>query len=128
LISNIKAWEEAIAVVSKADDGRVASHRYLTCVPIPNVVTARFICFHLLMPEGLFFVGEASPGSADRNRTTSAKALMQILVPVPSFDEQLWFENLYEQIEAAKRLQNETAAELDALLPSILDQAFKGEL
>jgi len=27
-----------------------------------------------------------------------------------------------------KRLQAETAAELDALLPSILDKAFKGEL
>lgn len=26
------------------------------------------------------------------------------------------------------RLQAETAAELDALLPSILDKAFKGEL
>jgi hypothetical protein len=26
------------------------------------------------------------------------------------------------------RLQSETAAELDALLPSILDRAFKGEL
>jgi hypothetical protein len=27
-----------------------------------------------------------------------------------------------------KRLQAETAAELDALLPAILDRAFKGEL
>ena len=27
-----------------------------------------------------------------------------------------------------ERLQAETAAELDALLPSILDKAFKGEL
>jgi len=27
-----------------------------------------------------------------------------------------------------KRLHTETAAELDAMLPSILDKAFKGEL
>jgi type I restriction enzyme S subunit len=33
LISNIKAWEGALAVASPEDDGRVASHRYLTCVP-----------------------------------------------------------------------------------------------
>ena len=32
------------------------------------------------------------------------------------------------QVDALKRLQSETAAELDALLPSILDKAFKGEL
>jgi hypothetical protein len=30
--------------------------------------------------------------------------------------------------DALKRLQAETASELDALLPSILDKAFKGEL
>jgi type I restriction enzyme S subunit len=32
------------------------------------------------------------------------------------------------EVDALKRLQAETAAELDALLPSILDKAFKGEL
>jgi hypothetical protein len=31
-------------------------------------------------------------------------------------------------VETMKRLQAETAAELDALLPAILDRAFKGEL
>jgi type I restriction enzyme S subunit len=30
--------------------------------------------------------------------------------------------------DALKRLQAGTAAELDALLPAILDKAFKGEL
>jgi len=126
LISNIKAWEGAIAVASDIDGGRFSSHRYLTCVPIPMVATARFVCFHLLTPEGLFHVGEASPGSADRNRTTSAKALMQIPIPAPPYEQQLWFDNLYNQIECARRLQSEVTAELDALLPSILDKAFKG--
>jgi hypothetical protein len=31
-------------------------------------------------------------------------------------------------VDELKRLQAETAAELDALLPSILDKAFKGGL
>ena len=35
---------------------------------------------------------------------------------------------LQAEVDALKRLQAETAAELDALLPSILDRAFKGEL
>jgi len=35
---------------------------------------------------------------------------------------------LMAKANALKRLQAETAAELGALLPSILDQAFKGEL
>ena len=32
------------------------------------------------------------------------------------------------EVDALKRLQTETAVELDALLPAILDRAFKGEL
>ena len=35
---------------------------------------------------------------------------------------------LQAEVDALNRLQAETAAELDALLPSILDKAFKGEL
>jgi len=32
------------------------------------------------------------------------------------------------KVDAVKQLQAETSAELDALLPSVLDRAFKGEL
>jgi hypothetical protein len=32
------------------------------------------------------------------------------------------------QVAALARLQSETAGELDALLPFVLDKAFKGEL
>jgi type I restriction enzyme S subunit len=39
-----------------------------------------------------------------------------------------YLDNLQTKVDALKRLQNETAAELDALLPSILDKAFNGEL
>jgi len=44
-------------------------------------------------------------------------------------DELISFVNILEaDVDALKRLQAETAVELDALLPSILDKAFKGEL
>jgi len=128
LISNIKAWEGAIAVVNNNDDGRYGSHRYLTCVPVPNIATSHFVCFHLLTPEGMLAIGEASPGSADRNRTLGTKALMQISIPVPSFEKQLWFDELCTKVNALRELQSQSQEELDALLPSVLDRAFKGEV
>ncbi|MGD0093938.1 MAG: restriction endonuclease subunit S [Planctomycetota bacterium] len=39
-----------------------------------------------------------------------------------------YLDGLQAQVDALKKLQAATAAELDALLPSILDKAFKGEL
>jgi hypothetical protein len=101
---------------------------YLTCVPVAGVATARFVCFHLLTPEGLHHVGEASPGSADRNRTTNVKQLMEIPIPVPPYAAQLRFDALQAKLDALRALQSETAAELDALLPSVLNQAFAGKL
>lgn len=126
LVSNIKAWEGAIAVVKPEDGGRYGSHRYLTYVPVPGVATARYVCFYLLTPEGLFHVGEASPGSADRNRTTSAKGLLEIPVPVPSYERQVWFGQLFAKVEAVRQVREETAFARDAMLPAILDRAFRG--
>jgi len=39
-----------------------------------------------------------------------------------------YLDNLQAKVETLKRLQAETATELNALLPSIIDKAFKGEL
>jgi len=128
VFSNIKAWEGAVAVAGPNDDARVGSHRYLTCVPVSGKATANFVSFFLLSRQGLAELGKASPGSADRNRTLGQKALQRITVPVPSYEEQLWFDSLHAQVEELKTLQAKSTVELDALLPSILDKAFKGEL
>ena len=54
------------------------------------------------------------------------------IVPVPPLAEQdrivEELDSLQADVDALRRLQSETATELDALLPSILDRAFKGEL
>jgi len=97
-------------------------------VPLRGVANARFVCFHLLTPEGLYAVGEASPGSADRNRTLNAEGFLKIPIPVPEYEKQQWFEALYSEVERMKQLHAETVNELDALVPSILDKAFRGEL
>lgn len=53
-------------------------------------------------------------------------------LPLPPLAEQektvAYLNDLQEKVDTLKSLQAKTAAELDALLPSILDEAFKGEL
>ncbi len=53
-------------------------------------------------------------------------------IPIPPLTEQrrivAELDTLQTEVDRLKALQAETAAELDALLPSILDRAFKGEL
>lgn len=58
--------------------------------------------------------------------------LQSINIPLPPLAEQrrivAYLDGLQAQVDRLKVLQAQTAAELEALLPSILDQAFKGEL
>jgi type I restriction enzyme S subunit len=53
-------------------------------------------------------------------------------IVIPPLPEQrriaAYLDDLQEKADALKRLQAETSAELDALMPSILDKAFRGEL
>jgi type I restriction enzyme S subunit len=128
IVSNIKAWEGAIAVTSEQDRGRVASHRYITCVPQQDLATAEFLCFYLLTDEGLDQIQTASPGSADRNRTLAMKRLEQIHVPLPRIEKQRQFAALQAKAQAIRAAQAANQAELDALLPAVLDKAFKGHL
>ena len=128
LVSNIKAWEGAIAVAGPDDDSRYGSHRYLTFVPVAGVATANFLCFHLLSSEGLLYVGEASPGSADRNRTLSAKKMLEIPVPVPPIEQQQRFDALLAKVTTTRAVRTQATSARDAMLPSILDRAFKGAM
>ena len=62
----------------------------------------------------------------------NAPTLKALPICLPALQEQrrvvAYLDALQTRVDALKRLQAETAAELDALVPSILDKAFKGEL
>jgi type I restriction enzyme S subunit len=62
----------------------------------------------------------------------SLATIRRLRVPLPSAGTQrkivAELDALQAKVDELKRLQAETQAELDALLPSILDRAFKGEL
>lgn len=124
LFNIVFAWEGAVAVAQPNDEGRVGSHRFLTCVPDPRRATADFIRFWFLTKEGLQSLGQASPGGAGRNRTLGVKSLEAIRVPVPSLDAQLWFDHLQARTNAARDAQGNAARELAKLIPAILNEAF----
>lgn len=125
LFSNVFAWEGAIAVPNADDDGRVGSHRFMTFVPKPNTVTANFLRFYLLSPEGLHKVGQASPGGAGRNRTLGIKKAEQIVVPVPMIEDQRRFDSLCAYVAEIRAIRESTAKEVASLIPAMLYEIFE---
>jgi type I restriction enzyme S subunit len=97
---------------------------------------------HPVMPEYLDHVLKSPPlrqqieagasGTSPTMKNISKEKVLALRVPSASPDEQrrivAELDALQAELDALKRLQAETETELDALLPSILDRAFKGEL
>lgn len=125
LLFNITfAWEGAVAVAKDHDNGRFASHRFLSLVPNSDYATAAFLRYYFLTPEGIAKLNSLSPGSAGRNRVLSLKKMLNMEVPLPSLDGQLWFDSLQDKAYNARARSAEVAAELTHLLPAMLNQVF----
>lgn len=100
LLSNVFAWEGAVAVVSPADDGRYGSHRYITCKVDPEIANVHFVARYLVTPAGLASIGIASPGGAGRNKTLGLAALADMNIPLPPLAEQNAINEVLECVEA----------------------------
>lgn len=127
LFSVVFAWEGAVAIAQSADDGRVGSHRFLTCVPHESVADVRFLWYHFLTPEGIMTLQQASPGGAGRNRTLSLENLKRLPVPVPALESQRLIAELVDVRARLTSTWQAQAATSQALLESSTLRAF-GEL
>jgi len=68
---------------------------------------------------------------ATRQAITRAQ-IMRLEIPLPSLVDQLrivaHLDHLQAKVDSLKHLQAQTQLQLEALLPSVLDRAFRGEL
>ncbi len=134
VISNVFAWEGAIAVASNAEAGKVGSHRFMTFVPADDGVDTAWAAWFFRSEPGLELIGKASPGSAGRNRTLAIDRFEALEIPLPSIGEQRRAAARLDRIEAAAaellRRSERGAVLNDALAVSIalrpdLDDAAK---
>ncbi len=92
---------------------------------------SRLVASYINSPAGrayMFSERKQMTGQANVN-ATKLKALPIALPPLPQQRRIVAeLDALQAEVDALKRLQGETEVELDALLPAILDRAFKGEL
>lgn len=128
VMSQVKAWEGAVAVCEKNLAGFFVSPEYRTFrFEVSEAIPPYFSA--LVKTEWFWSrLKDATRGVGARRERTRPEQFLNIEVPVPSVAQQKKAAILFDKIEILKRLQTETIAELDAMLPSILDKAFKGEL
>ena len=128
VFSNIMAWEKAIAVAAIGDDGCVGNHRMLTCEANLDITVPGFLWFYFTTEEGFAKIYAASPGTAARNRTMTAPALMAIKVPVPPLAVQQTFDRLQADVAALKARHAAIRQANAALIPATLERIFSTEV
>lgn len=82
------AWEHAVAIISKKDEGGLVSHRFPTYVIDQKTVSVEFFRHIILQPFFKQMLDNISPGGAGRNRVLSKKDLLKLEISVPSLEEQ----------------------------------------
>jgi type I restriction enzyme S subunit len=97
--------------------------------PLPEL-DSRYLMYCLSQPMVQDLINHQQKG-ATRQGFTKAQ-IEQLQIPVPPLNEQrrivAYLDRVQARVDALKQLQAQTQKELDALLPSVLDKAFRGEL
>jgi len=93
----------------------------------------KFVLYWLQTPVVRRFIADKAQGTSPTMKKISQRIVMQIPFPMGiKINEQCrivaHLDNLQEEMYGIKRLQYETQSELDALIPSIVAKAFRGEL
>ncbi|MEY2447125.1 MAG: type restriction enzyme subunit [Acidimicrobiaceae bacterium] len=101
VLNIVFAWEGAVALAGSAERGMCGSHRFPTYRPIGEECDARYIVEYLRSDLGLRILGDASPGSAGRNRTLNQSALLDAEILLPTVVEQRRTIDLLAAIDSA---------------------------
>lgn len=125
VLSNIQAWEKAIALSDESDIARIASQRFLPYLPVDSEkVDTNYLRYYFLSEVGHPLILKCSPGTTVRNRTLGIKAFENLVIPLPDIVKQRQIASLLDRAyEALGRMEQRTE-QFDALYQAALSEAF----
>lgn len=128
VLSQVKGWEGAIAVCGTELTSKYVSPEYRTFRCIPGQALPEYLAVLVATPWFWSQLKNLSRGLGGRRERTRPEQFLQMKLSMPLIEQQKQAIPIFKKLDALKRLRTEAIAELNALLPSILDKAFKGEL
>ena len=87
VLNIVFAWEGAVSLVSENEKGMIASHRFPTFRPSPDV-DIDYLLMVFQSGQGRRLMDVNSPGAAGRNKTLRIGQFLDEEIPLPVLDEQ----------------------------------------
>ncbi|MEX1046853.1 MAG: restriction endonuclease subunit S [Actinomycetota bacterium] len=124
VVSRLKAFEGAIAVVPTEFDGTFVSQEFPTFDPVPGRCDSRYLSFLCRWPTLWDQLRQQSRGIGARRERVHADDVLRLRVPLPPIDEQrriaTHLDKAVQSLAAAKVASSRQGELLRALMPSIL--------
>jgi type I restriction enzyme S subunit len=125
LVVNITfAWEGAIAIVKKEDDGGLVSHRFPTYTFKTNQTSKEYFKQVIIDKKFRFTLDLISPGGAGRNRVLSKKEFMKIKWAFPCIAEQQKIATYLSRIDTKIEAVNNQITQTQTFKKGLLQQMF----
>lgn len=104
--------------------------REIAVIPVKDQLDTYYLMYALARPSSQDFMKSKTRGTSYLG--INLRDVNKLPVPVPPIEEQkrivAYVDDLRAKMERLKQIQNQTAGELAALFPSIIDKAFNGDL
>ena len=124
----LMSWEGAFAVVPPECSGLVLSTEFPVFSIDDSRVLPEVMDVYFREPSVWESLGGSSTGTNLRRRRLDPRSFLASRFPVPPMTSQLALQSVKRKMDETKIFQTRVAADLDALLPAVLDRAFRGEL
>jgi type I restriction enzyme S subunit len=127
IVSNIMAWEGAVAVSTENDNGCVGSNRFLSYVPLTKIDLNYVNCF-FQSKLGRMLIKNSSTGTVLRNQTLSMRDFENLVVPFPDLRLQKRISKILGRVDSSSVIAGSQEQVLSALRASLVNAAFAHQL
>lgn len=124
----LMAWEGALGIVPENCHGLVVSPEFPVFELLEDRVLPEVLDVYFRSPSVWPELAAVSTGTNVRRRRLHPSAFLTFKIPLPSMESQKQLRAIKANVDTMEKIESETGAELDALMPSILSKAFRGEL
>lgn len=129
LIVNITfAWEQAIAIAGKEDDGGLVSHRFPTYTFKEEKAHVNFFRYLIIQKKFKYLLDLISPGGAGRNRVMSKKDFLKLEVTIPDVEEQKAIGKILNASTTELKLYEQKLAALQQQKKGLMQKLLTGEV
>lgn len=125
LIVNITfAWESAIAIVKKEDEGGLVSHRFPTYTFDEKISNSKYFQYVIIQKRFRIMLDLISPGGAGRNRVMSKKDFLTLKWELPCIEEQNKIANFLSSIDTKIQQTQKQLESSKEFKKALLQQMF----